>query len=271
MKTRVISAAVLLPLLVIVVLWAPTMYAAVILAILMAIGSYELLYRTGLLRHSRMVIYSSVMAFAVVMWSYAGAVHAYLLLGLIAYSVLLFGEMMADHIHVRIEMVCLCYLSGLIVPYMESGLIRILTQVIGRQMIIVPFCIAFMSDAGAYFVGLKFGRHKLAPVVSPNKTIEGALGGMAASVIAMLIYAIVLDLFFPQYRVSYGAALLYGFAGSLCGMIGDLCFSIIKRQTGIKDYGNLIPGHGGVLDRLDSMVMVAPLVEALMLLIPLVV
>ena len=91
MKTRVISAAVLLPLLAIVVLWAPTMYAAVILAILMAIGSYELLYRTGLLRHSRMVIYASVMAFAVVMWSYAGAVHAYLLLGLIAYSVLLFG------------------------------------------------------------------------------------------------------------------------------------------------------------------------------------
>ena len=271
MKTRVISAAVLLPLLAIVVLWAPTMYAAVILAILMAIGSYELLYRTGLLRHSRMVIYSSVMAFAVVMWSYAGAVHAYLLLGLIAYSVLLFGEMMADHIHVRIEMVCLCYLAGVIIPYMEGGLIRILTQTIGRHMILVPFCVAFMSDAGAYFVGLKFGRHKLAPVVSPNKTIEGALGGMAAAVVCMLVYAIVLDLLFPQYQVKYGAALLYGFGGSFCGMIGDLCFSIIKRQTGIKDYGNLIPGHGGVLDRMDSMVMVAPLVEALMLLMPLVV
>ena len=81
----------------------------------------------------------------------------------------------------------------------------------------------------------------------------------------------IFHVFFPQYKVSYGAALLYGFAGSLCGMFGDLCFSIIKRQTGIKDYGNLIPGHGGVLDRLDSMVMVAPLVEALMLLIPLVV
>ena len=68
-----------------------------------------------------------------------------------------------------------------------------------------------------------------------------------------------------------GRLLLYGFGGSFCGMIGDLCFSIIKRQTGIKDYGNLIPGHGGVLDRMDSMVMVAPLVEALMLLMPLVV
>ena len=65
--------------------------------------------------------------------------------------------------------------------------------------------------------------------------------------------------------------MLYGLLGSLCGIFGDLCFSVIKRQTGIKDYGNLIPGHGGVLDRLDSMMMVAPLVEAMLLLAPMVI
>ena len=87
----------------------------------------------------------------------------------------------------------------------------------------------------------------------------------------MLIYAIVLDIGFPRLKVNYLLAILYGLVGSLAGMFGDLCFSIIKRQTGIKDYGNLIPGHGGVLDRFDSMMMVAPLVESLLLLAPVVI
>ena len=86
----------------------------------------------------------------------------------------------------------------------------------------------------------------------------------------MLIYAVILDL--PlHFTVNYGVALLYGLIGSLAGTFGDLCFSIIKRQTGIKDYGNLIPGHGGALDRFDSLTMVAPLMEALLLLLPVVI
>ena len=89
--------------------------------------------------------------------------------------------------------------------------------------------------------------------------------------LGMIIYALILDIAFPQFRVNYGIAILYGLVGSLAGVFGDLCFSIIKRQTGIKDYGNLIPGHGGVLDRFDSMMMVAPLVESLLLLAPMVI
>ena len=97
------------------------------------------------------------------------------------------------------------------------------------------------------------------------------VGGLVAAMVGMLIYAIVLDLGFPQFRVNYGIALLYGLIGSAAGVFGDLCFSIIKRQTGIKDYGNLIPGHGGVLDRFDSLMMVAPLMEAMLLLAPVVI
>ena len=106
-------------------------------------------------------------------------------------------------------------------------------------------------------------------MVSPNKTIEGLLGGLVFASVGMLVYAFILDL--PlQFDVNYGLALLYGVAGSLVGTFGDLCFSVVKRQTGIKDYGNLIPGHGGVLDRLDSMTLVAPLMEAFLLTIPMV-
>lgn len=271
MKTRILAAAVLVPILLVLVLFAPKMFSAVIFAVLMAIGSYELLYRTHLVKHPRLVIYSSIMAFAVIMWSYAGAVHAWLLIGLLLYTLVMFAEMMMDHVKVRVEMLALCYLAGAVVPFLMGSLIRILGMTTGRYVILIPFVVAFLSDSGAYFVGMKFGRHKLAPVVSPNKTIEGALGGLAAAMVGMLIYALVLDLAFPQFQVGYGYAILYGLVGSFAGMFGDLCFSIIKRQTGIKDYGNLIPGHGGVLDRFDSMMMVAPLMESLLLLIPVVI
>ena len=144
--------------------------------------------------------------------------------------------------------------------------IRILAMGLGRYLVLIPFVVAFLSDAGAYFVGKRFGKHKLSPVVSPNKTLEGSLAGIVTAMLGMLIYAIVLHVL--DFRVNYLLALLYGLLGSVVGSFGDLCFSVIKRQTGLKDYGNLIPGHGGVLDRFDSMVLVAPLMESLLILLP---
>ena len=268
MKTRLVAAAVLVPMLILVVLVAPKWVAAILLGIMMAIAAYELLYRTRLIRHPRLVIYSALMAFAVVLWSFFDAVHAYLLLGMLVFCLLLFMEMMMDHVKVRFEMLGMCFVGGFVVPFLLSALIRILAMNIGRFVIMIPFVVAFMSDSGANFVGLKFGKHKLAPVVSPNKTIEGALGGIVTAMASMVIYALILDLLPAGIQVNYALALLYGLGGSLAGIFGDLCFSVIKRQTGIKDYGDLIPGHGGILDRFDSMMMVAPLMEALLLLAP---
>lgn len=267
MKTRIVAAAVLVPVLLLLILVLDKIIASVVMGLLLAIGSYELLYRTRLIKRPKLVIYSSVMAFAVAMWSYFESVHAFFLLLMMVYFMLLFAEIMMDHVKIRVEMLALCLFSGLILPYMLTALVRILVTNLGRYLIVIPFIVAFMSDAGAYFVGIKFGRHKLAPVVSPNKTIEGLLGGLAGGVIGMLLYALIMDLGF-KFDVSYGAAIVYGLVGAAVGTFGDLCFSVIKRQTGIKDYGNLIPGHGGVLDRFDSLVLVAPFVEAMILLMP---
>ena len=88
------------------------------------------------------------------------------------------------------------------------------------------------------------------------------------SVLLMVIYALILQ--FNRFQVSYVNAVLYGILGSAVGVFGDLCFSVVKRQTGIKDYGNIIPGHGGILDRFDSMMLVGPLVEALLVMMPLI-
>lgn len=256
--------------LLILVLAAPKGVAAVVYGLLMAIGSYELLYGTGMVRHRRLVLYSMVMAFAVTMWSYYNAIHAYLLLLLLLFAVALFSEMMRDHVKVRISMLGECFLGGFLVPFLLTAVIRILSLKLGRYYTLIPFIIACVNDAGAYFVGMRYGKHKLAPVVSPNKTIEGMLGGIAAAVVSMLLYCLMLQLV-EDFRINYFYALIYGVVGACAGVFGDLCFSIIKRQTGIKDYGNLIPGHGGVLDRFDSLVMVAPLMEALLLILPVVI
>ena len=267
MKTRVIAGAVLVIVLLLLVLVAPKWLAAVVFGLLLAIEAYELLFVTGLVRHMRLIAYSAVMAVAVTIWSFFGAVHAYAALGIVIYFMLLFGEMMADHVKVRFEMIAMCVMAGLIVPYLLNALLRILTLKIGKFLILIPFVVAYANDAGAYFAGLKFGKHKLAPVVSPNKTIEGLLGGILCGTVGMLLYALILQ-FGCAFRVNYLYALIYGLFGSAVGVMGDLCFSIIKRQTGIKDYGNLIPGHGGVLDRFDSLVTVAPLIEVLLTLLP---
>ena len=267
MKTRTIAGIAMAAALLFLVLIAPKGLAAVVYGLLMAIGAYELLYSTGLVRHHRLVIYSMVMAFAVTMWSYYGAIHAYLLLLLLIFTAALFTEMMVDHVKVRISMLGECMLGGFLVPFLLTAVIRILTLKIGRYFALIPFIIACVNDAGAYIVGVRYGRHKLAPVVSPNKSIEGMLGGMAAAVVSMLIYCLLLQIV-EDFRINYFYALIYGVVGAGAGVFGDLCFSIIKRQTGIKDYGNLIPGHGGVLDRLDSMMTVAPLIEMLLILLP---
>ena len=270
MKTRVITAAVAIPVLLLVLLAAPKEVVTVIWGIMMAIGAYELLYCTGLVKENRLVIYGCVMAFAVTLWSGYNAIHAYAVLGVMVFVGVMFAELMLSHVKVTFEKICMVLVGGLLVPYLLGGMIRILVMSIGRYVILIPFIIAFASDSGAYFAGRFFGRHKMAPVISQHKTIEGAIGGVVAAMACMLIYALIMQIFF-DFKVYYLYALIYGLLGSLVGIFGDLCFSVVKRQTGIKDYGNLIPGHGGILDRFDSMMMVAPLVEVLLLLIPVVV
>ena len=270
MKTRTVAGAILISVLFLVVLVLPKEAAAVIMGLLQAVATYELLFRTGLVKKPMLVAISAVMAFLIAIWSFYDAIRAWFVLMVLAYFLALISQMMRDHVKMRFETLSMCFVGGLIVPYLMSAVVRILAMPTGRYVILIPFAIACACDAGAYFIGIKFGKHKLAPVVSPNKTIEGALGGIATGVLAMILYTLVLDLIFKQ-DVSYGAAAVYGMLGCLVGELGDLCFSVIKRQTGIKDYGNLIPGHGGVLDRFDSILTVAPLIEALLLLWPVII
>lgn len=267
MKVRIIAAAVLLPLLLLLLLVAPTIVTAVVGAIVAAIAVYELTYETGLVKHPRLCLYSAAASAWGMLWCGLGIGYAWLLLGLLIFWSLLFAEYMLSKIKLPFEEIAISMVAGVILPVLFGSLVRIICKDEGRFYVLIPFILSILSDTGAYFVGLKFGKHKLAPVISPKKTVEGLVGGVLCAVLGMLLYGLILHVFF-KFHVNYFYVLIYGVIGSFAGVFGDLCFSAIKRQTGIKDYGKIIPGHGGILDRIDSVMLIAPVVEVLLLLIP---
>ena len=135
--------------------------------------------------------------------------------------------------------------------------------------ILLILCFAWGGDTAAYFAGRAFGKHKLAPVVSPHKTVEGAIGGVCGSIAAGMVLTLVYALLSARYHVitinvqpyHYLILAVMGGIASVLGILGDLFASAVKRQVGIKDYGTIFPGHGGILDRFDSVMFIAPFVS----------
>ena len=267
MKTRIIAAAVLLPLLLIVVFLLPKVCTAILFGAMAAVGAYELMVGTGKVKETRLYIYAMISAFWCALWSGLSISYGWLLLGVLAFWIALFAELMHSQMQLAFEKMTVSMVAGVIMPLMLSSLVRIHATESGRVLIVIPFVLAFLSDSGAYFAGLKYGKRKLAPTISPKKTVEGVVGGVIGAVVGMVIYSFVIQSCF-YFRVNYMYATLYGVLGSVAGVFGDLCFSAIKRQVDIKDYGNLIPGHGGILDRFDSMILIGPLAEILLLILP---
>ena len=125
---------------------------------------------------------------------------------------------------------------------------------LASKLLTMFFALVMLTDTGAFYVGRSLGRHKLAPRISPGKTIEGAIGGFVTAIIAGVLCKLV---FFREIPLIHAIAL--GAAIGIVGQIGDLAESMLKRGAGVKDSGNLLPGHGGMLDRIDSILFCAPL------------
>lgn len=267
MRVRIVVAAILIPAMLFVILGLPPVVTVFFVAFFAAIGAYELLNNTGLVRHFRLVVYSMLFAFVIPFWSFYGSDRLLELVGILVFFALLFAENMMAEGKIPFQKLCVCFMAGMVLPYMFSAIARIMAMDHGRNLVLLPFLIAFTSDGGAYFIGVFFGKHKMAPVISPKKTWEGFIGGITFAILGTVIYVLVQQLCFGM-QVNYLYAVVYGIIGSLAGVFGDLCFSMVKRQTGIKDYGNIFPGHGGMYDRFDSVIVVTPLIECLFLLIP---
>ena len=276
MLVRILTAVVGLPLLLAVVLLLEPIATAILFALACMIAAYEMLWRTGIWKNRRIVVYTALMAAATVMWSWmkacaivsAQTLWLSALAGLLVFFTLLFCELLAGHAKIQFTGMCAALFSGIVYPFLIGALVRMRGMDGGECYILVAFVLSMVADSGAYFVGRAIGKHKLAPVVSPKKTIEGAIGGAIVNVLGMILYTFILCKWFGFADPNYLYAAIYGILGAGASIIGDLTLSVVKRQVGIKDYGNLFPGHGGILDRFDSTMMVAPLAEILLLLIP---
>lgn len=270
MLTRILVAVVLAPLFFVVLFFLDSIWLAALVAAICAMASFELLRATKVAHHNGMYFFTALAAAAIPVGCWLGLGYlmvpmaaVFLMLTLSGIAIRLYDEERA----VRVEDVFMCMFGGLVIPMCLSALVQLKCMDHGQYLVLLPVICAFLTDAGAYFAGVFLGKHRGITKVSPNKSLEGYIGGILSGGIFLLLYGVILQQF-AGLTVSLPIMAVYGLIGSAVTEVGDLSFSLIKRQFGIKDYGNLLPGHGGMLDRFDSMTFAAPTLLILVSLIP---
>ncbi|OOF27686.1 phosphatidate cytidylyltransferase [Salinivibrio sp. IB872] len=276
LKQRVLTAALLVPLVVAAVFYLPFSAFVAVIAAVTLLGHWEW---TQFVSSSSRWLTFIVPAAALALSIYSLPFSAYALshLAVAPFSVaaagaawwlfatglvLAFPKSGALWTHSRL----LRQLFGLLtlLPFMWSVLILRaadyqFSTYYGAKLVLLVFVLVWCADSGAYFAGKAFGKHKMAPAVSPNKTLEGLLGGLVAAVAVTWAGAQLLDIHFA----SVGALLCIAVVTALASVLGDLAESMFKRVSGVKDSGNLLPGHGGILDRIDSLTAAFPVFTVL--------
>ena len=262
---RILTAVVALPIL-LYTIWSESPYffvALTLVAVMLALGEFYGLASKVDCKPQTIAGYAA--AFGVIATfvfegpAWIAAVMIALSMTLLSVSVLHPSEIKQSLLSVSATMFGVIYvalLAGCLVG------VRMISDVASRsavphlasKLLTMFFAFVMMTDTGAYYVGRAIGRHKLAPSVSPGKTIEGAIGGFAMAIVTGYLCKVI---FFQEIPISH--ALILGAAIGVIGQIGDLAESLLKRSAGVKDSGNVLPGHGGVLDRIDSILFCAPL------------
>ncbi len=276
MLTRIVVSVVLAPLFLAVLLFAPVFVVALMVSGIVTIAAFELLRAVGA-EKNQFVRGAVLVAAALIPQCYWLQVDAWavkvillcLLLALFLAAILTYGTEKA----VRAEHVLFGLFGGILYPTLMSSLVQLRMlrnggrDPYGAFFVLMPIVAAFLTDTGAYFSGMFLGKHRGIVPVSPKKSVEGFIGGLLSGVVSMTLYGFVLNHFFAL-DANLLIMAFYGLVGAIVTMLGDLSFSLIKRQYGIKDYGTLLPGHGGMLDRFDSMSFAAPTMWVLVTLLP---
>lgn len=273
MKNRLLVAGVGIPLILLVLYVFPEPLTPTFVALLSAVGTYEAMHAVGM-NHPRIALYTAVVAMIVPFWVYGGESRTVALAVLLVYLILVFVEAFLSRFRVKIERVGSALFFALVISYCLSSIVRIGMMDLRTSYILLPLALPFVVDAAAMLTGMfmkkrkgEEGVRKLAPVLSPKKTVEGSIGGLVGGLVIALLYGLIFH-FITDVTVNYYFLAVYGILGAVISEFGDLSFSYIKRTRKIKDFGTLLPGHGGVLDRFDSVIFCAPLVEILIDWIP---
>lgn len=271
MKQRVITALLFGIVFIGAMLLMNTVVFPVFVALLSAMAVWEIEKAVGL---SNKLIMASSLAVSVVIpfITHFGVSVPVAPFGCV-YVVLTFIFMLIKFDSTKFEQAVIALFSSVCAPFSFSLMIVFrdihkyfegYTKTDGVFLLILSFFAAWMTDTFAYFVGSKFGKHKLCPKISPKKSVEGAIGGVAGAVLLNVLLLCVFKTFFFEGEsiLSYITVVFLSLLLSVVSMFGDLAASTIKRNFGIKDFGKLLPGHGGIMDRFDSALFVMPVLYA---------
>ena len=259
MKTRIISALVGTVILLAVLFCPWTGVFVLAVAAAAAIAVYELLRNTGTVKNTTLLVSSMAFAVAAVLLCADSTARAawWLMALLAAYGAFVMAMWRLCRATVTADSAAkaLVFTLHATMGFGALSAIRVF-PVFGLEYVLLALVIPWMNDTGAYFVGTFLGKHKMAPVISPKKSWEGFFGGWIISVGLTAVYALICHALSQPVSVVLFAILAAVLAP--LSVAGDLLASVVKRHCGIKDYGNIMPGHGGVMDRFDSVIIIAP-------------
>jgi len=257
MKEREISAGIGLVIL-FMVLFSTNYILRLSVSLVTILGLVELYKSFGFYKNKVLSVLACIMPTLVIFINILD--RKYFLPVLYVYVLILFVSLILKSKEISIKDVSLILSLTAVITFFFFYVAIIRDMENGSIYIWAVFIAGWLTDTFAFFSGMFFGRHKLAPLVSPKKTIEGSIGGILGSTLGFLVYGYIVENFIGGMSANYLYLAILGVFGSIIAQIGDLSASAMKREYGIKDFGNIMPGHGGILDRFDSIIFVAPFV-----------
>ncbi len=267
MKQRIITSIVILAVIVPIILLSEYIVYPIALSLLSLMAIFEMLRALGHDKKPSIYIPSYLMSLALPLFTHdiflgeeAARANTYILIcfGVIfAYLLYLMAIAVFSHGELTVSAIGEVFLTVVYIvsSFTAFSLIRYIDG--GEVVFLLAFIGGWVSDVGAYFVGYLVGKHKLIPDVSPKKTVEGSIGGIVCSSLICVLYGFIIGAVSEKLSPNYLVLALAGALLSVVSQVGDLIASLIKREHGIKDYSNLLPGHGGIMDRFDSIMAVS--------------
>ena len=264
MKTRIITAIVAIAVLLPVLIFSQTVALPIALALCAFVAIYEMSACIGLKRAYALTAPLYLLALGLpFLIRYANGIdqiRQVIFSAVLLISLYFFAALTFSHGKYKLADVATLFMTAF---YILAGFNSIMIlrdyELGGKYVYLTVFLGAWVTDTFAYFCGMLFGRggkHKLIPDVSPKKTVEGSIGGIVFCMLSMVIFGLIINAI-SDFHANYLMLVVGGLLASIVSQIGDLCMSVIKRTYGIKDYGKLFPGHGGMLDRFDSVIAVS--------------